>query len=423
MRIPTKRFLYYLLITFLPTACHALTIGIFTETYKPLVGGTEKSIEARKKILTARGHKVYVITPTVGTYQDNDATIIRLPSQAIPGDFQHGHMVNMLHYTDLKKIFHQVKECALDIISVDTCSPTGHLGLLWAKKLHIPAVYFYHTFLASLLSHDSLIDAAKNKLLLHYTNQLFSNKVDHVIVPTASIKKYLTSHYSINTPISVAPTGSDLSVFNAAKNKALKATMRAKLGIAAHEKVLIYVGRIEYEKNIEFLVDAAALLKKKYLHPFKLLIVGDGSTRKKLEKSARQKLGDSVLFTGEIQFTEVPKYYAAADIFVFSSRGETQGIVLTEAMAAGLPVVAVKAMGVKDVVLNGSSGYLTKNILDDFVAKLLLLLKDPLLYNTMSRAAQEHAQNFSQERMGQQLEKIYTKVVHEYRQQRTTVSA
>ncbi len=213
------------------------------------------------------------------------------------------------------------------------------------------------------------------------TIKWFCNRCDRIIVPTEKIKKELAGT-GIRTGIEVVPTGVDLDLIRS-ENPSF---VRRKHGIPEHGKVLLFAGRLAKEKNLPFLFKAFETIISQSEDTYLLLAAG-GPMRKELEKIAPK----NVIFAGEIKYPEILDYYAASDIFVFSSLSETQGLVLVEAMASGLPQVAVDAEGVSDVVRNGKTGYLTQLSIDGFSSKVLDLLGDAALRRKMSDASKDVA--------------------------------
>jgi glycosyltransferase involved in cell wall biosynthesis len=166
------------------------------------------------------------------------------------------------------------------------------------------------------------------------------------------------------------------------------------------------------EKNLDFLIDGLAKVKNLIRIPFKCLLVGDGPERKRLEeKAATLGLNEQVVFTGNMAPRNVARCYLAADIFVFASTSETQGMVLVEAMAGGCPVVAVRASGVYDVVREGYNGLLVAESTESWAKAVETLLADRRWLSDLSENSRNFAEGYSEENIAEQVLKLYRRVV------------
>ena len=176
----------------------------------------------------------------------------------------------------------------------------------------------------------------------------YLNRCQHIVTPSDSIKQMLETFGGLTERVTTIPTGIDLAPYQAADGQ----VVRQKHNLNDH-KVLISIGRLAEEKNWITLLSAVAQIAE--THPeIRLIILGDGPQREALESYAQEVgLGEQVIFTGLVPFEDVPAYLKAGDIFCFASTTETQGLVTMEALAAGLPVVAVDATGTRDAVVNG----------------------------------------------------------------------
>jgi len=207
----------------------------------------------------------------------------------------------------------------------------------------------------------------------------------------------------VQVPVEAVPTGIRLDEYTYPDKNWLKKNYR----IPDRDKVLLFVGRLGQEKNIGHLLDS--FIKLKYAFPdIILVLVGSGPEEKMLRiKVALENLEKSVIFAGKVPKAEVAKYYAGADLFVFSSVTETQGLVIAEAKAAGLPVVAVKANGVSEMVIDGEDGFLTEINKDDFVNKIAVLLSDNKLRNKFALQAKRNSELLSSRNCALRLLKVY----------------
>ena len=229
----------------------------------------------------------------------------------------------------------------------------------------------------------------------------------HVVVPSESIKRILIETYGVTEGITAVPTGINVAHYQQAD----AADVRQRHGWTKDDKVLISLGRLAKEKNWETLITAVAPVIQKQPN-VRLVILGEGEEREGLEKLAK-KLGvaERVNLIGRVPFDEVPNYLKAADLFCFASVTETQGLVTLEAMAAGLPIVAVDATGTSDAVCHGEEGLLTPNKSEALTQALLQLLEDEALRHKLAEAAARKANEFDLERQARRLLQVYEQAI------------
>jgi len=237
----------------------------------------------------------------------------------------------------------------------------------------------------------------------------FANLSDLVITPSLKMKSELEK-YGVKKKIVILPTGINTKTF--CKSTKNKKEIKKKLSDAPQTKILLFVGRLELEKKIPFLIKAFGEILKKHRDVI-LLLVGYGSLFKKLEGEIK-KLGieNFVKFIGKVPYQEMPFYYQGSDIFVFSSLSETQGIVILEAEASGLPVVALRDDAFLDIVKNGKTGFLVKERDPKIFARYVLrILNNPQLYQKFSSASQKIAESFSEKKQAKKLLEIYQSLI------------
>jgi glycosyltransferase involved in cell wall biosynthesis len=266
-------------------------------------------------------------------------------------------------------------------------------------------VLTYHTRFEHYAHFVNLPDPLFRNLISHILVRRFANKCDGVIVPTYSAEEYLRL-IGVKSEIFVQPTGIEYERFrNVDRNAARR--LRERLGIG-DERVLVSVARLSREKNIDFMLDCVRELSNTCAVPFRFVIVGDGNEQKRL-KQRIEKLGliDTVLLAGKAGPDEMPLYYALGDIFLFASKTETQGMVILEAMATGLPVVAVRSSGIDDVVQDGVTGFKTPEDPEKWCGRIRELLNDERLRVQLSENAMQFAKNFSIEHFSRNIVDIY----------------
>jgi glycosyltransferase involved in cell wall biosynthesis len=234
----------------------------------------------------------------------------------------------------------------------------------------------------------------------------FMQQCHHIIVPSQSIKEMLAELYGVTEQVTVLPTGLDLAPYRSADGTAVR--KRAGWG---QEKVLISAGRLAKEKNWDTLIKAAAEVIGE-IPDVRLVILGEGDERKELEKLVKQLgLSGKVDLPGVVPFEEVPNYLAAADLFCFASVSETQGLVTMEAMAVGLPVVAVEASGTSDVVEDGKDGILTADDPHELAQTIIRVLREDDLRHALKTAALQRVESFNIKRQAEEMVAVYQKAI------------
>jgi glycosyltransferase involved in cell wall biosynthesis len=238
-------------------------------------------------------------------------------------------------------------------------------------------------------------------------------KCHHIVVPSNSFKEILGEGFGLNERVTVIPTGIQLAPYQQADGDLI----RAKHGWGS-EKILVSVGRLAPEKNWETLLHAAARVMSE-VSEFRVLLIGDGPSKKDLVKLAKKLgIGERVTFLGQIPFEEVPGYLKAADLFGFASVTETQGLVTMEALAAGLPVAAVDAPGTRDGVTHGKEALLTKNDSAELAEAIRTLVLDEDLYAQYKKAAIEKANSFEIKNVSKRLVDVYRQAMEDQRRDR-----
>ena len=312
-----------------------MRIGLFTDTYFPQVSGVATSIRTLKTQLEKMGHTVFIFTTTdkdVDRYEDWQ--IVRIPSVPF-----FAFKDRRVAYRGFSKALEIAKQYKLDIIHTQTEFSLGLLGIAIARELKIPVVHTYHT-----QYEDYVRYIAKGMVIrpsmVKYIVRGFMSDLDGVICPSEIVYDLLLK-YKIAAEKRVIPTGIELEKFQRTEiTEEDKEDLRAKLGIASDEIMLLSLSRISYEKNIQAILAALPSVLKEE-EKVRLVVAGAGPYLEDL-KSQTAKLGieDKVIFTGMIAPSETALYYKAADFFISASTSETQGLTYLEALASGTPVIA-----------------------------------------------------------------------------------
>lgn len=335
-----------------------MKIAMMTNSYKPYVAGVPISIERLSEGLRANGHEVIVFAPDYEG-QEEDDNIVRY--RALVKGVVNGFSVPDSFDPKIEKRF---REENFDIIHVHHPMLIGRAALYLSKKYHVPLCYTYHTRYEQYLHYIMKLHFLQNtitkyeftkKIVQYYVNH-YASQCDIIFAPTPSMQAYLEEKGD-GSKIAVLPTGLGKDSFAADEQEA---GYLRELLCGKKKYLFCTVARLAKEKNLDFLLRALAIRKEKHAADFRLAIVGDGPYRGKL-CSLAEELGirEDIAFVGAVPNEKIKNYCRAADLFLFSSLSETQGIVLLEAMAAGTPVLALRASGVRDVVVNGRNGYMT----------------------------------------------------------------
>jgi glycosyltransferase involved in cell wall biosynthesis len=295
----------------------------------------------------------------------------------------------------------------LDIIHSHHPFLLGQTAAEKANDLAVPLVFTHHTRYSD-YSHYLPLNQKLVKAVIENYLADYMRKCHHVVVPSESIKKKLVDLYGISRQITAVATGIDLSQWAAADGHEIRQTENW-----GDDTVLISVGRLAKEKNWPTLIKAVAPVLKKRSQT-RLVLVGDGNERKSLQKLTTELgIEQQVQFTGNISHSEVIAHLKAADLFCFASVTETQGLVTMEAMAAGLPVVAVDASGTRDVVTHEQEGLLTKNDPAALTQAIETVLDNDSLRQRLAAAGLERAKTLSTDAQAQRLVSVYEQAIED----------
>lgn len=371
-----------------------MKIAMFTNNYKPYIGGVPISIEHLAQALREQGHTVYVFAPSYEGQQE-EPFVIRYPS--FPVSIAGAPVPNILTGIFERK----VKELQIDVIHVHHPAIVGNVALRLRRKLGIPVVFTYHTRYEEYLHYIKGLKGLERHIGgIEWYLKYFCRQCDLLFAPTPGMRRYLLERSILGTPVEVLPTGIPQESFRRDADAA--AGIRETYGEGA-DYLFCTVSRLAKEKNLDFLLEALYCLKQilaKRGKTFRHLILGEGPARKHLEQEiALRGLEENVLLIGNVENETIKDYHGAADAFLFSSKSETQGIVILEAMAAGTPVIAVDASGVRDVVVTGENGILTSENALVFAMKTAELMENEPLLRQMEQGAKATAAAYSEEKI------------------------
>ena len=337
-----------------------MRIGLFTDTYPPYINGVSTSVSMLKKALEKLGHQVYIVTvnPENMRYKfEEGGKVIRIPG--VPVGIYDYRLTGVYPI----KAFRKIKKWKLDVIHSHTEFGIGTFARIVANQLNIPLVHTYHTMYEEHVNYITRGHFKKSSNeIVKYLSLFYCDKtVTELIVPTKKTYDLFKKKYKVDRNIYIVPTGIDIDRFYAENiDKKKMVNIARKLGLSGDDFVITYVGRLGAEKSIDVSIEVLKELTKKHDN-VKLIIVGDGPDRDKLDKLiAKYKLEDRVIFTGKVPWQEVPIYYHLGNVFITASRSETQGLTVIEAMAAGCIPICINDESFLNVIVDDLNGRIFK---------------------------------------------------------------
>lgn len=382
-----------------------MKIGIFSETFRPTINGVVVSIETFRDELEQRGHQFYIFAPFNKHALKSEARVFRFPAIHFHNDPVYPLAIPMPLWQAKNQLpLDVIKQ--LDVIHAQHFAMMGQYGLLLAKEFNIPSVYTYHTMAELYTSYVPIVGAAFDWPVRLWTRRT-AGLADHIVAPTPSVKRYLR-RIGVNQPISVVPTGIDISAYK----RVSRSYLATKYDIPHDRQVLLYVGRMASEKNIDFLLNTFRLvnLANSSTH---LLMVGGGPQKRSYEEQiSRWGLAGHVTFTGFLPSGETKRLFGSADLFVFPSASDTQGIVILEAMASGTPCVAIDALGPHDIIDHNLTGRLVSLNLEKFVDTIIDLLRDDDKRLELAVGAKHAVKQYDKSATAAALEKVYESITN-----------
>ena len=415
-----------------------MKVVISTDVYYPMINGVAVFARNLATGLKKRGHQVMVLAPSItgdfSVEKDEDAhfTVVRLSSKRmflypdqinkVPDNrkvlgvkmptllYKNGLHVSFNAYSEIKKVLDEFQP---DIIHDQTPGPLALAVFRYARKRNIPIVATDHAYPDNLTQQVKLPKLAKKPIndAMNAYFLSFLKRSEYATMPTEqAISDLLPKNRKrFKVPVEAISNGIDLSRF--AKGRANK-EIYEKYGIPRNKPIVLYVGRVDPEKSLDVLMYAFIQAREK-VPDAELVVVGDGTARKTLEKiAAKNNVEEYVHFTGRVVGDDLPQLYRTGSMFGITSKTETQSIVLMEAMASGLPAVAVRAGAIPELIADGKNGYLCEADDVDAVARSIVkILSNDERREKMSeecvKRIRKHDLGYTLTRM----EEIYNKVL------------
>ncbi|WP_414661589.1 glycosyltransferase [Horticoccus sp. 23ND18S-11] len=376
-----------------------MKICMMTNTYLPHVGGVARSVSTFAEEYVKMGHEVLVVAPEFDgkpLAAKAEAMVERVPS------LRHFNGSEFSVRLPLAAALSQRLDAfQADIIHAHHPFLLGDTALRIAMNKNVPIVFTHHTRYENYTHYVPFAEAMKEIAVQVPTH--FANLCDGVIAPSESIARVIKKR-GVTTPVKVIPTGIDVAAFASADG----ARFRQRMKVPEDALVIGHVGRLAPEKNLEFLAESVALFLKQD-PAARFLVVGDGPGREALTATfAAHGVSDRLLLAGKRTGKTLREAYRAMNVFAFASKSETQGMVVAEAMAAGMPVVALNASGVREVVKDGENGFLLPASASaaDFAAALERCAV-PATRHKLAAAAQATSKLFSREESARRALEFY----------------
>ena len=395
-----------------------MRVLFISDVYFPRVNGVSTSIATFRQDLANCGVETLLVAPqyaaaappaaapavasegsdpAVGAHRE--AGVVRVPAAAVPGDPEDRRM----SWSALTRALDALPRGEFDLVHIQTPFIAHYAGVRCARRLGVPCVATYHTFFEEYLHHYvPVLPPMLSRFLARSFTRSQCAAVQALIAPSEPMRAVLEA-YGVRAPVHVLPTGLAPDRFRSGDPRAF----RERAGIAAHRPLVIYIGRVAHEKNIGFLLEMFALVQQS-LPEALLVIAGEGPARAALRAAVSARgLDAHVHFAGYLaRDSELLDCYAAADVFVFASRTETQGLVLLEAMAQGVPIVSTAELGTRSI-LPGSGALIVPEERAAFAAAVVRVLADAQLRAEMGARGREHARTWSSAAMARRLADLY----------------
>ncbi len=383
-----------------------MKIVFFTDTFIPEINGVVISIVNFSKGLAKKGHKVYIFTPIQNDIKlrekinlGKNINILYFKSSKFFIDYPNFQ----LPYPNFIKTLNLVKKINPDIIHTNSPSLHSWTAFICARILNIPIVSTYHTMLPDFLKHTQLKKISNSQLTIFATwkyTKLYYNRCDKIISPSFALKKELIKN-GIKNKIEVISNGFDGNLFYPKKIRSLNNNLK-----------ILYVGRVSHEKNIDIVIKSFKMVSDKYKN-VSLTIVGGGPQFKELKKlTSSLNLDNHVKFLGPIKHRELGKVYNSHDVFLTASDIETEGLVILEAMACGLPIIGVNALAVPEIVKNNKNGFIVRpNNIDEFSKAIEKFIIDKSLISKLGKKSFDISKKYSVRNSLDLLENLYKNFV------------
>jgi 1,2-diacylglycerol 3-alpha-glucosyltransferase len=382
-------------------------ILFISDVYFPRVNGVSTSIRTFRQDLASQGVETLLVVPQYdgGTQAGAlEPGVLRVPASRVLVDPEDRRM----HWGPLTRLLASLSPAEVDVVHVHTPFIAHYAGTRFARGAGIPCIATYHTFFEEYLHHYvPALPRGIGRFVARSFTRSQCVRMQALIAPSEPMREVLVRDYGLTTPVHVVPTGLAADRFVPGDGT----RFRASAGIPPDRPVVSYIGRVAHEKNVEFLL--RVFLKVREGSPrAMLLIAGEGPAREALrQRVAAEGLTQEVCFAGYLdRHGALLDCYAAANVFIFASRTETQGLVLLEAMAQGVPVVSTAVLGTRSILKPGCGAIIVEEDLDAFAAAVVRVLEDEALQRDLSERGRAYARSWSSAAMAGRLAQVYDSV-------------
>ena len=389
-----------------------MRIGIFSETYTPYISGLVTSIVMLKNALEKEGHEVYVVTANLESFKyeyNEKERILKIPG--LPTGIYDSRLTSIYPIQAVNKI----KSWKLDVIHSQTEFAIGTFARLFAKQFNIPLVHTYHTLYEDYIHYitKGYFNRSSKKIVEYLTKFYCDTTATELIVPTNKIYKLFKEKYKFEKNIHIIPTGIETERFYKENiNQKEVEELKNTLGLTKNDFVLLFVGRLAEEKNVEFLLNSEKNLVEKYKN-IKLVIVGDGPDKDNYEKlSSRLGIAKNVIFTGKAAWEEMPYYYHISDVFVTASKTETQGLTIIEAMASNVIPVCMEDEAFQSMVTEELNGLFFKTN-EEYEKQIIRLYENREELKKFDKQARIQAEHYSSKNYAERALEVYNRAIKE----------
>ena len=387
-----------------------MRIGIFSETYTPYISGLVTSEVMLKNALEKEGHEVYVVTANLETFKyeyNEQEKVLKIPG--IPTGIYDSRLTSIYPIQAVNKI----KSWKLDVIHSQTEFAIGTFARIIAKQFNIPLVHTYHTMYEDYIHYVTrgYFKRSSKKLVEYFTKFYCDTTATELIVPTNKTYKLFKEKYRFDKNIHIIPTGIEVERFfseNVDQNQVKQ--LRKNLDFSKKDFVILFVGRLAEEKNVEFLIEAHKdLVDKKY--NVKLIIVGDGPDKAAYEElAANLGIEKDVIFTGKVSWEDMPYYYHVADVFATASKTETQGLTVIEAMASNVVPVCMRDEAFQSMVTEDLNGLFFESQ-EEYKEKIIYLYNDRKELSKIDSQARIQAEHYGSKNYAISVLNVYERAI------------
>ncbi len=380
-----------------------MRVLFISDVYFPRVNGVSTSIRTFRQDLALRDVHTRLVAPHYDCPPEaapEEQGVLRVPAARVPRDPEDRRM----RWRALTRALDALPASEFDLVHIHTPFLAHYAGVRFARRANIACLATYHTFFEEYLHHYvPLLPRRLSRLLARSFTRSQCAAVQALIAPSEPMRAVLTG-YGVSTPIHVLPTGLAADRFRAGDGRAF----RARAAIDAQRPLVTYIGRVAHEKNIGFLVEVFRRVLASVPEAL-LVIAGEGPAREALRQQvAHLGLEGHVHFAGYLERdSALLDCYAAADVFVFASRTETQGLVLLEAMAQGVPVVSTAELGTRSILVPGSGALVVPEQQREFAAAVVRVLSDAGVREELAARGRAYARNWSSAAMARRLAELY----------------